>query len=132
MSIEIPDACTLPTAEQPLRLAEFDALFASAVRSVEPLGPTHTRMRLTGPAGLATTVRDLTARETACCSFFTFTVTPETFPVTPETFPVTAETFPVTPEPTGDGEALTLDIQVPAAYADVLAALATRATTVDR
>ncbi len=105
MSIDIPDACTLPTAEQPLRLAEFDALFATAVRSVEPLGPTHTRMRLTGPAGLAATVRDLTARETACCSFFTFTVTPE---------------------PAGDGEALTLDIQVPAAYADVLASLAAR------
>jgi len=106
MSIDIPDACTLPTAERPLRLAEFDALFATAVRAVEPLGPTHTRMRLTGPAGLAATVRDLTARETACCSFFSFTVTPE---------------------PAGDGEALTLDIRVPAAYADVLASLAARA-----
>ena len=27
-------ACTMPTAERPLRLAEFDALFAETVRSV--------------------------------------------------------------------------------------------------
>ncbi|MEV4838269.1 hypothetical protein AB0K05_27425 [Nonomuraea sp. NPDC049486] len=30
----VPSACTLPTAEQPLRVAEFDALFADAVRAV--------------------------------------------------------------------------------------------------
>jgi hypothetical protein len=108
MSIVIPDACALPTAERPLRLAEFDALFSTAVRQVETVGPTHARMRLTGLAGLAATVRDLTARETECCSFFTFTVTPE---------------------PTHDGEALILDVQVPARYADVLASLAQRAGT---
>jgi hypothetical protein len=108
MSIDIPDACTLPTAERPLRLAEFDDLFVTAVRAVESVGPTHARLRLTGPAGLAATVRDLTARETACCSFFTFTITPE---------------------PSGDDRALTLDVQVPARYADVLAALAGRAST---
>jgi hypothetical protein len=28
MSFTVPDACALPTAEQPLRLAEFDTLFA--------------------------------------------------------------------------------------------------------
>src|SRR5947209_12417027 len=28
-------ACTLPTRKQPLRVAEFDALFAAALRSVE-------------------------------------------------------------------------------------------------
>jgi hypothetical protein len=63
-------------------------------------------MRLTGATGLAATVRDLTARETECCSFFTFTVTPEAAP---------------------DGEALTLDIEVPTRYADVLASLASLA-----
>jgi hypothetical protein len=109
MPIVIPDACALPTAEQPLRLAEFDALFATAVRRVEPVGPTHARMWLTGPAGLATRVRDLTARETECCSFFTFTVTPE---------------------PADDGEALILDVEVPAQYTDVLASLTQRAETV--
>ena len=109
MSIAIPDACTLPTAERPPRLAEFDALFATAVRQVATVGPTHVRLRLTGPAGLAATVRDLTARETACCSFFTFTVTPE---------------------PADDGEALILDVEVPARYAEVLASLARRADTI--
>ena len=102
----VPQACTLPTAQQPLRLAEFDALFTTAVRAVEPVDATHARMRLTGPAGLAIAVRDLTARETQCCSFFDFTVTPQ---------------------PTGDGEAVTLDVRVPEQYADVLAALAGRA-----
>ena len=109
MSYVVPDACTLPTAEQPLRLAEFDDLFATAVRRVETLSPTHARMSLTGEAGLAATVRDLTARETECCSFFTFTVTPE---------------------PVRDGVTLTLDIEVPAQYTDVLAALIQRAGTV--
>ncbi|MBB6551859.1 hypothetical protein [Nonomuraea rubra] len=34
-----PSACTLPTVEQPLRVAEFDALFAGAVQGVAPPGP---------------------------------------------------------------------------------------------
>ncbi|MET7422140.1 hypothetical protein [Dactylosporangium sp. NPDC005555] len=109
MSFVVPDACTLPTAERPLRLSEFDDLFATAVRAVDVLTPTHARMRLTGTAGLEATVRDLTARETACCSFFVFTVTPG---------------------PIADGEALTLDVEVPARYADVLTSLAERAGTV--
>jgi hypothetical protein len=109
MSIDAPDACTLPTAEQPLRLAEFDDLFATAVRQVDPVSATHARMHLTGPAGLADRVRDLAARETECCSFFTFTTTGE---------------------PAADGEAVVLDIEVPAAHADVLASLAQRASTV--
>jgi hypothetical protein len=100
--MEIPDACILPTADRPLRLAEFDALFATSLREVEPITTTGARMRLAGPAGLEATVRDLTARETECCSFFAFTVTREA---------------------TDDGEAVTLDIEVPARYADVLASL---------
>ena len=106
MSFAIPDACTLPTVDRPLRLAEFDDLFTTAVRQVDAVSPTHARMRLTGPAGLEATVRDLTGREAACCSFLTFTVTPE---------------------PVEDGEALTLDVQVPPQYAGVLASLAERA-----
>ncbi|GGM77268.1 hypothetical protein ACFFX1_52465 [Dactylosporangium sucinum] len=111
MAFDVPDACTLPTAEQPLRLAEFDALFATAVRAVTTVSPTHARMRLTGAAGLEAAVRDLAARETQCCSFFTFTVTPQ---------PATG---------TG-GEALVLDVEVPAAHTDVLASLAGRASAV--
>ena len=109
MGFDVPEACTLPMAERPLRLAEFDDLFATAVRRIEPVTATHLRLRLTGPAGLAATVRDLTARETGCCSFFTFTVTGE---------------------PADTGAALTLDVEVPARYADVLASLAERAGAV--
>ena len=34
------DACTLPTAERPLRLAKFDDLFATTLQSIEHTGPT--------------------------------------------------------------------------------------------
>jgi hypothetical protein len=105
----VAEACTLPTAERPLRVAEFDHLFATAVRRVDSIHATRARLHLTGPAGLATRVRDLTARETECCSFFTFTTTAH---------------------PAADGEAVVLDIEVPAAHADVLASLAQRASTV--
>jgi hypothetical protein len=109
MSFDVPDACTLPRVEQPLRLAEFDDLFATAVRRVDPVSASHARLHLTGPAGLADRVRDLAARETGCCSFFTFTTIPR---------------------PATDGEAVVLDIEVPAAYADVLASLTQRASDV--
>ncbi|MEV6299240.1 hypothetical protein AB0M02_07525 [Actinoplanes sp. NPDC051861] len=109
MSFVVPDACTLPTAERPFRLAEFDELFATAVRDVEQADATHARLNLAGPEGLATKVRDLTARETECCSFFTFTTTPQYAP---------------------DGEIVVLDIEVPAAHADVLTSLTQRASAV--
>jgi len=111
MSFDVPEACALPTAEQPVRLAEFDDLFATAVRRVEPVSAVHARMYLTGPVGLAARVLDLAARERECCSFFTFTATPE---------------------PATDGEALVLDIEVPAAHAEVLASLAQRASSMAR
>jgi hypothetical protein len=95
-----PDACTLPTAERPLRVAEFDTLFA-AVRSLERPDPTRLRLILADAPGRAELVRDLAARESACCSFFTFRLTA--------------------------GDPLRLDISVPPAHVAVLAALATRA-----
>jgi len=95
------DACTLPTAARPLREAEFDDLFATAVRRVERRGD-DVRLHLAGEPGLAEQVRDLTARETSCCSFFTFVVDGT------------------------DGD-LTLDITVPPARQDILDALAGRA-----
>jgi hypothetical protein len=106
MAIDVPDACTLPTAERPFRLAEFDDLFATAVRRVEPVAPTHARLHLGGGTGLAVAVRDLTAREAECCSFFDFTVTSETV---------------------REGETVIVDIEVPAPYAEVLDALIRRA-----
>jgi hypothetical protein len=105
----VPDACSLPTVERPLRLTEFDDLFATAVRRVESVAPTHARLHLGGGTGLAVTVRDLTARETECCSFFDFTVTAGA---------------------AGNGETVILDVEVPGQYVDVLAALIRRASTV--
>ncbi|MGN9841382.1 hypothetical protein ACTMTI_24960 [Nonomuraea sp. H19] len=97
----VPEDCTLPTAEQPLRVAEFDALFTEALRGVERIDNTHLRLRLDGADHVERTARELTARETSCCSFFTFT------------FDRTAED-------------LTLDVQVPPAHAAVLDGLVAR------
>lgn len=101
-----PRACTLPTAEQPLRLAEFDALFATAVRGGDRPGPRHLRVSFAGGARVAEKVRDLAARESECCSFFTFTVT--------------------APHP---GE-VRLEVAVPAGYVEVLDALEQRVAAV--
>jgi hypothetical protein len=70
-----PDACTLPLPERPLRAAEFTTLFATSLRSLERSDETHLRLDLVGDEQLPATVADLTARETKCCSFFTFTIT---------------------------------------------------------
>ncbi|MGC5022387.1 hypothetical protein [Micromonospora sp. DT47] len=103
MSIDqgwVPQACTLPTREQPLRLAEFDELFTTALREQRRRGPTRLRWRL-DPAA-EDTVRDLTARESECCSFFTFAVT-------------------------RTGSAVEVDVRVPDAHVEVLDALVARA-----
>lgn len=102
----VPEACTLPTAEQPLRLAEFDALFTASVRGGERIAAQHLRVTLAGGDELAELVRDLADRETQCCSFFTFTIT--------------------APEP---GQ-VHLDIEVPVGHIDVLDALNARAASV--
>jgi hypothetical protein len=64
-----PEACTLPTAERPLRVAEFDDLF-TAVRRSERRRPT--RLDLVLPRDVEVAARDLARRETECCAFFTF------------------------------------------------------------
>ena len=102
------DACSLPTAEQPLRVAEFDDLFATSLTAVArpPGAAPRARLLLAGDAELRERVQRLAAAETACCSFFAFTVTPL---------------------PGGDDGTVVLDIEVPAAHADVLTALVDRA-----
>lgn len=95
------DACTLPVAERPLRLAEFDALFALTVTRVERRG-TNMRLHLSGSRGLRDHVRDLTKRESSCCSFFVFDIA-------------------------GTDDELTLDVAVPPAHQEILEALAARA-----
>jgi len=59
----LPDACTLPTVERPLRLAEFDGLFAS-VSDVHRPDASHAVLTLAGSPGLAGRARDLAERET--------------------------------------------------------------------
>lgn len=96
-------ACTLPTSERPLRLAEFDDLFATALRSLVPTGSTSVRMELSGDAELAEQTGQLAESESACCSFFTFNVVPL------------------------DAGRVALDVQVPASHVDVLNGLVGRA-----
>ena len=108
----VPDECTLPTAERPLRVAEFDDLFATALRAIErPDAAGRARLVLAGGDDLTERVQRLALAETACCSFFTFTLTSLT------TDEVGA----------ADRTMLALDIEVPVARADVLAALIQRA-----
>lgn len=99
------EACTLPTAERPLRMAEFDELFASTLRSTQRVDDTHVRLLLAGDDELAQRVLRLAAAESTCCSFFTFKVTPS-----------------------GNG-LVRFDIEVPSEHADVLAGLLSRATS---
>ena len=100
-----PDACTLPTAERPLRLAEFDQLFRDAVRGADRVSAQHLRLHLAGDAQIEQTARDLTARESSCCSFFAFALS------------------------RSGPDALTLDVRVPAAHVDVLDGLTDRAAS---
>jgi hypothetical protein len=97
------EACTLPTAERPARLAEFDGLFATALRSIERIEPTRARLLLAGEQALADRAQRLADAERSCCSFFTFGVS--------------------TPEP----GLVAFDIEVPPMYAEVLGGLVARA-----
>jgi len=66
----VPDACTLPCVERPLRVAEFDQLFADHLHSADRIGPQTLDLVLAAES--RATVEDLTARENECCSFFGF------------------------------------------------------------
>lgn len=68
----VPAACTLPTAEQPLRRAEFDDLFAEDVVSVNQMSPLLLQLELRADSQVAARAASLAAKETGCCSFFTF------------------------------------------------------------
>ncbi|WP_433712403.1 hypothetical protein ACQP2U_40305 [Nocardia sp. CA-084685] len=67
----VPDSCTLPTAEQPMRVAEFELFFAESVRRMDR--PASTRLELLLNRDAEVVGRDLAARESGCCSFFAFT-----------------------------------------------------------
>jgi hypothetical protein len=97
-----PADCTLPTAERPMRAGEFGDLFADTVLKADR--PEAGRLRLALRPGRETASRAaaLTAAETECCSFFTFTLTVES-------------------------DSLSLDISVPPSRTEILDALAARA-----
>lgn len=65
-----PAECTLPVAWQPDRTAEFDTLFTAALLRMARPSPTVLHLDL--DAAAETRARDLAARESGCCSFFTF------------------------------------------------------------
>ncbi len=98
----VADSCTLPTAERPLRSAEFDRLFATSAERAARAAPTRLRVHLKGPEDLYARVRDLADRESECCSFFAFTVT------------------------AGESGRVTFDIAVDAVHIPVLDALSAR------
>ncbi len=66
-----PEACSLNPAEQPARVAEWDALFAEGVRAVTPVED-GVRLELAPGPGRASAVADLADREAGCCAFFRF------------------------------------------------------------
>jgi hypothetical protein len=101
----VPSSCTLPTADRPLRVAEFDDLLGTAVVRVERPGPGELRIALVASPEVAGAAAALAVRETACCSFFTFTLT-------------------------ATGGALSLGVTVPPGQVAVLDALAARAGSV--
>ncbi|MFJ8581105.1 hypothetical protein [Micromonospora sp. NPDC093277] len=100
----VPQACTLPTAEQPLRLAEFGELWASAVVGMERVDRLRVRLELRAEPAVAGRAADLMVRENRCCSFFTFSL--------------------IT-----NGGRLALEVAVPAGHVDVLDALVARAVS---
>jgi hypothetical protein len=71
----VPRDCTLTDSDRVARAAEFGEMFASAVRRVERPAPTRLRLELEPSPATAARVAELAANETACCSFFTFTLT---------------------------------------------------------
>ena len=99
---EVPAACTLSMAEQPVRRREFDELFARDVRSVYAEAPDRLRFELRGDPQVAARAAALAVKEAGCCSFFAFDLA------------------------IADGT-VSLAVTVPAAHQDVLAALRARA-----
>lgn len=97
----MPDSCTLPTVQRPVRVAEFDALLAASVQGVERVDEHLLRMRLDRSPDVAGAAAQFAVKETRCCAFFAFTLTV-------------------------DREGLRLDVAVPDGQTDVLDALTAR------
>ncbi len=100
--LRVPEACTLPTVEKPLRRAEFDDLFSTGL--IAQTRPSPTVLHWSLDPAVQTIARELTARETGCCAFFRFDFV------------------------FGDDQ-LQLEVKVPPAHVEVLDALEQRAAT---
>ncbi|MFF1742297.1 hypothetical protein [Streptomyces mirabilis] len=98
----VPQSCTLPTEERPLRIAEWDSLFSEHLTALSRPAVQRVRLKLSAASGVEDRVRDLARRENGCCSFFTFDIT-------------------------DDDGAVRLDIAVDSVHRPVLDALAARA-----
>jgi hypothetical protein len=103
----VPDACTLPTVERPLRRAEFDDLFVHDVLAVRRESTRRLRLALRPDPEAAARAARLAVQETGCCSFFGFGLV------------------------VSDG-ALSLVVETAPAHEDVLAALGGRAEALAR
>jgi hypothetical protein len=101
-----PRVCSLPDEERPLRLAEFESLFADRLERVVWPDNRSAVFRLAGGDELAERARDLAERESRCCSFFSFAVDQPAVGV------------------------VTLRVQVPRRYRNVLKAMVDGATAV--
>ena len=97
----------MPTEEQPLRVAEFDDFFARGVRAARRVSATQLDFVVAAAAAAEATGRDLAARETECCSFFTFDFV------------------------AADKESVVMRVRVPASQVPVLDALQARALAAD-
>jgi hypothetical protein len=71
----VPESCTLPTSERPLRLAEFDTLFRTAVTGQQRTSATVLELSLTPGPEVAAAAAALAVGESRCCSFFRFVIT---------------------------------------------------------
>ena len=61
--------------EQPLRLAEFDELFRTAICAVTRVDGSRARFVLRPESAIAGRAAELAVRESGCCSFFEFSLT---------------------------------------------------------
>ncbi|MGA6206731.1 hypothetical protein ACPESR_18485 [Nocardia testacea] len=95
----VPQACTLPTVERPIRVAEFDRFFAESVRGTRR--PDPARLELVIDPAAEPVARDLAGRESGCCAFFRFGFASR-------------------------GTGVLMEVEVPGVYADVLDAFAAR------
>jgi hypothetical protein len=102
--------CTLPTAARPLRVAEFGELFQDQIAAPRWIDAHRVEFSLAAADDLYSRASDLVARESACCSFFDFSITRV----------AVAEI---------QGPGLLVRVGVPASRHDVLEALADRAVT---